>query len=183
MTEWLEAQPRTATLLGAVLVAAFGFASMHAPVPTLVSPFSHPGALVALLITDWLWVPPFRSISAHWAAVGVLASLPLSVLFVAWLYPLATGEQAVPTRSLILSVAVTVVCAEWLGSGWRYGLEYQGALYTTVVVGYNVLCLTALTLLYITNRVTPRFWSNLAFHTTLFSWVAWSAFPWLGELP
>jgi hypothetical protein len=39
----------------------------------------------------------------------------------------------------------------------------------------------ALALLLI-NGKTPRFGINLAFHGTMFVWLAWCALPWLGEL-
>ena len=182
MKKWLETHSVFSVILGAVLIWIAGFLSILAPIPSLYSPFSEVVSLVGLLTSDIVaaflggYSPLQRTIAR------LLASFPLVLLFIAWCFPLFRGRKIVPWRSIILSLIILVLAVVWLAFGWSYGIEYQGLIYTIIMVGYNVIAVCILVLLLRENRNDPSFWSNLTFHTGLFCWIAWCAFPWLGEL-
>lgn len=67
---------------------------------------------------------------------------------------------------------------------WKWGLQYQGARYTDSVLALNVIWLAGLrTMSYVCCKREPSFTTSLTLHWLLFAWVAWYAFPYLGELP
>lgn len=180
MIDWLEGRPAFSTFLGALAVGALGIISIHSPVPTLLSPWSAPvsvALLYAVLLTE-------HNISGelHESILSILAILPVMVFFAAWSFRLFSGQCSIPRRSLILFLILAGLCLIVLGSEWQSGLKYQGLTYTAAMIGYNLLAITALILLWRANRRAPRFWSNLFFHAGIFSWLAWCALPWLGEL-
>jgi hypothetical protein len=56
-------------------------------------------------------------------------------------------------------------------------------MYTLAICAVNALWLVILwVILYRSSRL-PSFWATLFFRAVLFAWLAWSAFPYLGELP
>jgi hypothetical protein len=69
-------------------------------------------------------------------------------------------------------------------SGWRLGLQYQGAVYTRAVVIVNVGWAAVLVFASVwTWKKRTSFRTSLLVHWMLFAWLAWYAFPYLGELP
>jgi hypothetical protein len=62
-------------------------------------------------------------------------------------------------------------------------VEYQGIGYVVGVAAINVLCWALLGVLAFRARRRPSYGRSLMFHTALFAWLAWCAFPYLGELP
>jgi hypothetical protein len=66
---------------------------------------------------------------------------------------------------------------------WGYGNEYQGHKYTEIICAINVGWIAVLWAVLLRASRLRSFGSNLLFHATLFAWLAWYAFPYLGELP
>jgi hypothetical protein len=63
-------------------------------------------------------------------------------------------------------------------------LEYQGARHTYVVCIVNAAWIAFLWLIFARYwKREPSFKINLLLHWVLFAWLAWYAFPYLGELP
>ena len=180
MVSWIENRPVTLTLLGALAVGAFGVASIHSGVPSRFSPLSASVTIVAMLLTDWL-TTHVTSGPMHHVILYFLAVAPVTLAFVAWSHFLFSGQGATPRRSLVLFIILAALSTIDLSSGWRYGLKYHGLVHTIIVVGYNLLAVGCF--FYRANRRSLRFSLNLTFHAGLFSWLAWCAFPWLGELP
>jgi hypothetical protein len=105
-------------------------------------------------------------------------------LFFAWNQAMFRGEAKIPRRSWVLLVVATALTVIWFVGGWRYGLEYQGLRHTRFVCAVNVIWLALLWTLFLATRKGPAsFKLNLLLHWILFAWLAWYAFPWLGELP
>lgn len=177
----LMPSPTILTLLGAMAVACAAFASIGTNVPTVVSPHSLPVIFLPLSLGDWI-LRHVRSDSLGRIIYYSVVLVPIVAGFATWSFPLLMGRRQIPRRSLLLLTALGVLCAAYLMFGLRYGLKYHGTVYTTFMVCYNVLAVCGLFFLYCANRKAPEFWSNLTFHTGLFSWLAWCAFPWLGEL-
>jgi hypothetical protein len=106
------------------------------------------------------------------------------LLFFVWHRGLFRGEARVPRRSYALPATVTILNAVYFNVGWKFGLQYQGAEYTRVVFMVNVGWATILVFAFggtWTNG--SSFKISLFLHWLLFAWLAWYAFPYLGELP
>jgi hypothetical protein len=68
--------------------------------------------------------------------------------------------------------------------GWKFGLQYQGTRYVYEVSAANVFGIAFLATGFSWSRKWEgSFTLNLALHWLLFVWLAWYAFPYLGELP
>lgn len=88
-----------------------------------------------------------------------------------------------PTRSVVLLLCATVLSAIWLVYGFQYGIKYQGKDYTVGVTMINVVCWILVGTLAVVVRRRPIYNYSLGFHSALFAWLAWYAFPYFGELP
>lgn len=104
------------------------------------------------------------------------------VLFFLWNPGLSFGES-VPKRSLVLLIVLTVPSLIYFVEFWAYGVEYQGGLYTKSICIINVTWLAGLWLIWLRSFRLPTYGRNVLFHWLLFIWLAWYAFPYLGELP
>jgi hypothetical protein len=84
-------------------------------------------------------------------------------------------------RSIVLTVLLFAGTIAFVRQGWSYGVRYQGQVHAATVVAYQGAAMGALGLLFAFNRRAPSVRSNLRFHVALFSWLAFCAFPWMGE--
>ncbi len=121
------------------------------------------------------------------ATLGInprLAVLLPPLLFLAWNPGLLNGSKSAPKRSYGLLLILIALDVAWFVYGWRLGLEYEGAQYTHAVAYVNLMWVVPLgALASFERRGTPSFAKNLALHCAIFVWLAWYAFPYLGELP
>jgi hypothetical protein len=116
--------------------------------------------------------------------LGYAATAGPMLLFFLWNPGLFRGEVKVPKRSSVLLVIATVLSVPWFVAGWKYGLQFQGSRYNYSVLAINVAWLAGLWAMIARSRkVEPSFRANLFLHWMLFAWLAWYAFPYLGELP
>jgi hypothetical protein len=158
-------------LLGAMLIWLAGYLSVQAPVPTVWSPYSLPTAIPALLIHDLfpsLWLP--------------FLTFPLAAVFVIWSFPLLNLRPRLPLRSIVLFVVLVILSLVFHVGSWPYGIKYQGLHHTVLLVTFNIAAVLLLVGVLLRGRRYPGPYTNLSFHILLFGWVAWCAFPWLGEL-
>jgi hypothetical protein len=140
--------------------------------PTLVCPMP----TITILPAFFLASPP--SHLPYWLAVLVPA-----LLFFAWNPGLFRGKCQIPRRSWVLLTMLSALSVVYFIGSWRYGNQYQGREYTAAICAVNSAWLVSLwAILYRTSRLSS-FQANLFFHAVLFSWLAWYAFPYLGELP
>ncbi len=139
-------------------------------IPTMLCPFPALTVLPAFLLSDRYL---FR------AAVAV----PM-LLFFAWQPGLFRGDAVVPKRSYVLLAIATVLSVFYFVASWNWGLHYQGPRYAHVVCAVNVVWVGFLTFAFARSwNAPPSFRFNLFLHWVLFAWLAWDAFPYLGELP
>ena len=156
---------------GLLIPASIGL--LYSGVPTPICPFPFLTITPAFLLSSWLWAYRLTR-----AAVFVP-----SLLFLAWNPGLYRGHAQVPKRSLVLLAAATLLSVVWFIAGWKYGLQYQGAHYTYSICLMNVVWLVLLWVIFIRCWRRRSFTGNLLFQWVLFAWLAWCAFPYLGELP
>ena len=133
--------------------------------PTLDSPFNIPVVLVTLL-SDSMFL-------------GVLF-IPLC--FVVWCWPVLLGAAYLPLRSIVLLGISVTLSVLWHIVGFSYGIQYQGIDFVIGVSIVNLLFVCILITLAVIGRRRPQYHFNLLFHVALFAWLAYYAFPYLGEL-
>ena len=141
-------------------------------VPTLICPLPTMTIMPAFLLASPPSHLPVR-----------LATLVPVVLFFAWSPGLFRGKMRVPKRSWALLITLTVLSVIYFVGSWRYGIQYQGREYTVGVCAINLVWIVVLWAILYSSSRARSFRANLLFHATLFAWLAWYAFPYLGELP
>jgi hypothetical protein len=139
-------------------------------VPTVLGPFPALTVLPAFLLSA-------RPLSLAVLFVPVL-------LFFAWNPGLFRGAPKIPKRSYVLLGLATVLSIFWFLSGGSYAPKYQGAQFTYFVCIVNFAWIAFLWAMFARAwKVGSSFKTNLFLHCMLFAWLAWYAFPYLGELP
>jgi hypothetical protein len=155
---------------GCCLLVPAWIGSFSSGAPTLYSP------LPTLTIS-----PAF--LLSHWR-LEHLAVLGPALLFFLWIPGLVLNLQSnLPLRTIALLGLLTVLTVLYFAVGWSYGVEYQGVRYTVGVCAIYFMWLVCLWWAVIHWRRKPSFRGNLLCHWLLFAWLAWYAFPYLGELP
>lgn len=153
--------------LGLLIPAAIGL--LLSGVPTVLSPFPALTVIPALFLAD-----------LHLANVAV--AVPM-LFFFAWNPQLFRGEARIPKRSYVLLLVASVLSILDFVISWNWGLHYEGARYTKEVCLVNILWVGFLAFAFARSwKGTSSFRWSVFVHWMLFAWLAWYAFPWLGEL-
>jgi len=140
-----------------------GVPTLYAPLPTLTI------------------VPAFLLLRWHLQTLAVLAP---AILFFLWTPDLLLKQRSkVPKRTTALLVLLTALTIVDFVFDWGHGVQYQGANHTIAMCIINVMWLVLLWASFIQCWRRPSFKGNLLSHWVLFAWLAWYAFPYLGELP
>jgi hypothetical protein len=106
-----------------------------------------------------------------------------ALLFFAWNPGLFRGTLQAPKRSSVLLTILTVLSAVYFPCSWEIWERVSGHKYTEIICSINVGWIVILWAVLLRALRLRSFGSNLLFHATLFAWLAWYAFPYLGELP
>ena len=146
-------------------------------------------------VTGFSWLTVSSGSPTLWAPGNILVLLPVwiagstiglafvPILCVAWCIPVFRGAANVPNRSLVLVVLAIALSITYLVTSADYGVRWQGTDHVTGVAIISISLWIGLLLLawWAWRRRTQAL--NAIFHATLFCWLAWYAFPTLGELP
>ncbi len=152
--------------LGLLIPAAIG---LNENGPTFLSP------LPALTVFPAFAFGAFLHL---WYAAAVV---PM-ILFFLWLPGLFLGDGEIPKRTYALLAGATVLSVVWFGREWQLGLDYNGWEYTATLCIVNIAVVSLLAVAFFRNsKKDPSFTTSLVLHWFLFAWLAWYAFPWLGE--
>jgi hypothetical protein len=139
-------------------------------VPTLYSPSPTLTILPAFVLSRW-----------HLESLAVLVP---SILFFLWNPGLLLNQPPnLPKRTMVLLGLLTVLAVVDFVLEWKYGVQYRGRRYTILVYIINATWLASLWWTVVRSQRQPSFKGNLFSHWLLFAWLAWYAFPYLGELP
>ena len=160
-------------LAGAMLLWGVAYVTVSANVPTIYSPYSF------LVIIPVLSLHNF--IESHVLTLAIGTTL-IPVSFLLWSFPLLHGQIRIPIRTRVLTIIMVLLSLAFLIMGWSYGNQYQGLAHTIAMYLLNLICWLVMFILYIINSRQPSYGSNYIFHWVLFAWLAWVAYPWLGEL-
>jgi len=154
------------TLACAFALLPVAWLGLFTGIPTVLSPFPALTVMFGFFMT---------------ARAGIVAP---TLLFLLWNPSLFRGDGRIPKRSYIFLALLTVFTASWFVQGWNFGLHYQGPRFTQLMLVMNIAWLLGLWTLFLSAwKRTPSFGFSLTIHWLLFAWLAWCAFPYLGELP
>jgi len=105
------------------------------------------------------------------------------LLFFFWIPGLFFGDGKIPSRTYALLGIATVLSIVWFAQGWQHGLNDNGVEYTLTLCGVNIAVVLVLAIGFFKSlKEEPSFTTSLILHWFLFAWLAWYAFPWLGEM-
>jgi hypothetical protein len=118
----------------------------------------------------------------YWIDVQTILVVLPAALFLAWNPSLLCGQTGTPKRTYVVAALVVVLDVAYLVASWNLGVKYEGIEYTAFVTAGNVGWIAILSVLFISSwKGEASFAWNLALHWVLFAWLAWFAFPYLGE--
>jgi hypothetical protein len=157
----------TAAGVSLILIPVVGLLLMAIPYGYLIYPLPLAVVVPAMFLSKW----------------GFFAAVIPAVLFWAWSLQLFRGEAKLPLRSVALFWVLVGLTLLYFAVSWNYGVVWQGYTHILVVAALNLLSLYVLWRLLGDARARPSFRHNLLFHWALFAWLAWLAFPFLGESP
>jgi hypothetical protein len=154
----------TLTLMAGICLAIPAMIGLSAGEPTPLSP-----------------MPMLVVIPAFLVRVGAVLA-PVAFFF-AWNPRLFRGQETVPKRTYWLLGIIILLNVAWFASGWNWGVQFEGIRYVRIVGIANAAWAALLVALFAAFRKRGSFNKNLFLHWMLFVWLAWYAFPYLGELP
>lgn len=160
--------------IGTLLLWSIAYATINANYPKIYSPYSFTVIVPVLALHEIFRDGRILSYT--------LGTLIIPLLFLLWSFPLLHGQEQIPNRTKYCAVLLVLLSMIMLIVSWPYGIQYQGLAHTIAIYVMNVISWTVLILLYRSNKAHSSYASNYIFHWALFAWLAWVAFPWLGEL-
>jgi hypothetical protein len=172
--------------VGALLIAALAVASVIPLGAWVISPLTINVAL------PWMFAQafdsPFDTVRHYQPSIvralgTAFAFAYVPAGFLLWSRGLANGRYTVRLRTTIGFSLVIALSVLWLVVNLKYGPEYQGLRSYLSLCAIELVSWTALVVLLWRARVRPTFSATFALGVVFFGWLAWAAFPWLGELP
>jgi hypothetical protein len=155
----------------AALIAFVSWFTISPGIPQIYAPFNF------LILVPYMW-----TYMALGDASIVFVILIVPAAFCVWSLSALHGGTTIPNRSLILMIVAVALSAIWWVIGFDVGIKYNGATYVAGITTINLACYAVMGVLAIAGRLHPTYARNLMFHGVLFGWLAWMAFPYLGEI-
>ncbi len=171
LTQKTNKKNHVAFIFGLLLVWLCGYLTMSSSSPKPYSPYSLPATIPALI---------FSIGTSSKFILAIFSSGILTLIFSIWYFIVARGNVKVPKLSFFLTVILIIFSFVYISSHWAGGVKYQGVQHVVAVSIYNLSFWVLLFYILKRNFINPTYESNWAFHTCLFCWLAWTAFPWLG---
>ncbi|MBN2216304.1 MAG: hypothetical protein JW719_02900 [Pirellulales bacterium] len=151
-------------------------------------------AVATWTILSWITISP--GVPTIYAPLNLLVLVPamliggrvaavvlIPLVSCLWCRPVFRGRPNVPVCSVVLLVVAVILSALNLAFGFDYASHYHGLAYAVTATLVNVSCWIVLGVVLLWAMRCPSSSHNLAFHVAMFAWLAWYAFPYLGELP
>lgn len=144
-----------------------------------------PNSLAVVLpgIAPWSLGDAWFSDSWEVIPFAISFALPIAVVAFIWLRPLRRGIEAVPLRSFVLFGFLLLLVPIYFAGCWAAGVQYQGEMVTTALAIEAGTFLLLLGVAGLIAHLRPGWWVSLVFQGGQFLFLAWCAFPWLGETP
>ena len=170
---------RLLLVVGSLIVGVSAYATLARGYPSILSPLSVPVTIVAMFALDSF---PGSGSGRNTVVIAGVCSV-IAMLFIVWSAPAFRANAPIPRRSLFLFTTLVVLCLLWFVIGWGNGVKHQGLPHVRALLIVNCISMTMIASLWGISRTHLSVYTCPAFHILLFSWFAWLAFPWLGELP
>lgn len=173
--------PDRSKLLWCAAVLAAGFLSVFSGFPKFWAPFSLATVIPAFLIGS----TPINSgnLPFRYVILSIIAACPVTLFFWLWVRPISEQAKNIPFRSSILFFAVLLLSISYFSVNWNYWVRYQALLHALLMLLFNAVFAAMAFVLWLQNRFSSQASHVMTFHGVLFLWLAWCAFPYLGELP
>lgn len=160
-------------IYGSLIVFMACILTIFASYPKLYSPYSFSVVIPVLFISE---------LGLSRIAMYILAAMPTVTLYLIGSFFFINKSLKISKPTIVVSLILITLSIVFNIYGYEYGIKYQGWLHTIVMYAYNISFLIALSFVYKSNKTNPKLNNCLGFNVLLFSWLGWSAFPWLGEL-
>jgi len=157
---------------GAILVICAGMMTFASHVPSVYSPYSFTVVLPAFA---------FAALEAPGCVIRVGSALPITLLYLLWSFVFVKPPYRIPVPASVFALIFVFLSVAYYITAYRYGVEYQGEQHTHAMYAYNAIFVLGLGVVYWLNARKPSLYSSAGFSVLLFIWLAWVAFPWLGE--
>ena len=158
---------------GSLVVFIACILTMFANYPKIYSPYSFSVVIPALFISE---------LGLSRAPVYILAATPTVTFYLIWSFFFINKSLKISKPTIAISLILIILSIVFNVHGYEYGVKYQGLLHTIVMYSYSISFIAALILIFKSNKTSQTINNCLGFNIVLFSWLGWSAFPWLGEL-
>jgi len=158
---------------GFILLWIICYFTICADYPKIYSPYSFPVVIPLLILSDLL--------NSSFIAI-VVSTLIVPILFMLSIKYFLQDSYRITNVFKIVVFVIMLISTIFLLTGWRYGIQYQGYRHTIAMYIFNAMFITILFILNRINKIKSSYISNFLFQWIFFSWLGWSAFPWLGEL-
>jgi hypothetical protein len=165
-------------VIWSLIVLCAGTLSLFSGVPTILSPHALLSVIPALIVSSTpLNYPelPYRTF-----ILSLLAAGPIMIAYIAWSLPCRTSPK-IPMHSILIWLIVCILSILTFTLSWDNSIKWRGEMFTIVLAILNVFIAALCGLFIIANRKQPSPTSVIVFHGIMFTWLAWGAFPWLGE--
>jgi hypothetical protein len=175
MLQSMKARPVLATFLCSVLVALAARATIIGWPPSWYGPHNPVTVVpaVVILVRTWHWCCTSR---VFWELAH---TAPAAIAFVCWSWFLFSGRPAIPRRSLVLFGVIAITSISFNAMVW-FGYRDASPDFIYAMLLGNVAVAGFEFLLSRDNLRNPTYQSNLLFHTVLFMWLGFCAFPGVG---
>ncbi len=170
----LPAPPRRPTLW--LLGSAAALGGVCFPAPILFGLLT--GVLPGIPVVTWV-LPVFLKIDPRAWFVAWPAGIVGTYLL--WCAPLFKGVGRIPWHTTVAFVVLAILQSYWLANNWRDGLVEHGVRSLWMCVVLAAAFSIGLAAMWIDNRRTRRFHTNVLFHWLMFVWIFCGAFPAMGD--
>ncbi len=162
------------TLVGAVGLFFVGLAVL-APVPVQIAPYSFITLIPAFLVAGALG-------ESGLVVGGVIGSFITPIVFLAFAHRIHRTGNPMPRASVTAFAVLAVLSLVYTATAWGETVRYTSVLRATALIAQAVgpPILIAAAGIAIRKHLTVR--RSLVLHWLACAWLAWSAFPWHGEL-
>lgn len=151
----------------------------------LLFPLSLWGVIVLGYTAAYGTVLTSVSMPSIWTAFysEYLGGIVPSIGFLATTWPTVRGRGSLSSLSVSAYLVAILLVIVWFVGGWGYGVKYQGQGYVLLFSTLNILATACMLRLIWLLKRNPQVGKKMLLMCFTWFWVAWIAFPWLGEVP
>ncbi len=159
----METQNKNWMIVGTLVVLGVSSSMALWKLPTIYTPF------------------PLHVVLLGWV-LGYFAALLMPAVYALIFYKYHASPKYLKSHIIILTL-IAVLSIPYFYYSWEYGLKYQGSQHTYFVSALAAVIILGLAGLSVYAAKARSHGPSYLLSILLFSYLAWGAFPYLGELP